>query len=133
MLEVGGCIDLLDAIAADPELIQFLGTGKAGSVEIIRQGIENTTGQYGTRNFNFRHIYARHLKPWLSDRLRLAFKEIEEWRDAAQSFVAWGGGVEMPLVAKMLQSQGIIAVGEGCWANALGLQRMAFGRMQRGK
>jgi hypothetical protein len=133
VLEVGGCIDLLDAIASDSELIQFLGSGKAGSIEIIRQGIENTTFQYGTRNFNFRHIYARHLKPWLSDRLRLAFKEVEEWRDAAQSFVAWGGGVEMPLVAKMLQSQGITPVPSGCWANALGLQRMAFGRMQRGK
>lgn len=133
VLEVGGCIDLLDAIAADPELVQFLGTGKAGSIEIIRQGIESKQFQYGTRNFNFRHIYARHLKPWLADRLRLAFKEVEEWRDAAQSFVAWGGGVEMPGVASMLQREGITPVTEGCWANAIGLQRMAFGRMQRGK
>ncbi|MHC5732461.1 MAG: hypothetical protein ACYTXY_52070, partial [Nostoc sp.] len=54
VLEVGGCIDLLDAIAADPELVQFLGTGKAGSIEIIRQGIESKQFQYGTRNFNFR-------------------------------------------------------------------------------
>ncbi|MCW5319052.1 hypothetical protein GTQ43_37115 [Nostoc sp. KVJ3] len=98
---------MLDAIAADPELVQFLGTGKAGSIEIIRQGIESHLFQYGTRNFNFRHIYARHLKPWLADRLRLAFKEVEEWRDAAQSFVAWGGGVEMPGIASMLQREGI--------------------------
>jgi len=47
--------------------------------------------------------------------------------------VAWGGGVEMPGVSKMLGSQGIIAVPEGCWANAIGLQRMAEGRLQRGK
>jgi len=26
-----------------------------------------------------------------------------------------------------------IAVPEGCWANAIGLQRMAEGRLQRGK
>lgn len=133
VLEVGGVIDLLDAIAADPEVIAFLGTGKAGSVETIRQGIENGTFQYGTRPFNFKPIYARHLKPWLSDRVRLAEKEIHEWRDVAQSFVGWGGGVELPGVSKMLASQAIIAVADGCWANALGLQRMAAGRLARGK
>ncbi|MEP0787145.1 hypothetical protein [Coleofasciculus sp. FACHB-129] len=133
VLEVGGCIDLLSAIASDSELIQFLGSGKAGNVETIRQGIENQSFQYGTRSFNFRSIYARHLKLWLSDRLRLAFKEIQEWRDSAQSFVAWGGGVEMPGVAKMLATQGITAVPKGSWANAIGLQRMAEGRLARGK
>jgi len=132
VLEVGGCIDLLSAIATDNELIQFLGSGKAGSIETIRQGIESTTFQYGTRDFNFRSIYARHLKPWLKDRLRLAFKEIEEWRDSAQSFVAWGGGVEMPGVSKLLAAQGITAVPDGCWANAIGLQRMSSGILVRG-
>ncbi len=133
VLDVGGCIDLLDAIASDQELIDFLGKGKAGSVEIIRQGIESKEFQYGTRTFNFKSIYARHLKPWLADRLRLCFKEVEEWRDAAQSLVGWGGGAEMPGVAKMIASQGIAAVSEACWANAIGLQRMAEGRLQRGK
>lgn len=131
VLEVGGCIDLLDTIAADPELVQELGTGKVGNIETIRQGIESTTFQYGTRNFNFKHIYARHLKPWLKDRLRLAFKEVEEWRDAAQSFVAWGGGTSMPGVSKMLAAQGITAVPDGCWANAIGLQRMSEGILAR--
>lgn len=133
VLEVGGCIDLLNAIATDNELIQFLGSGKAGSIETIRQGIENTTFQYGTRDFNFRSIYARHLKAWLKDRVRLAFKEIEEWRDSAQSFVAWGGGVEMPGVSKMLTAQGINALPDGCWANAIGLQKMSSGILVRGK
>ncbi|MBD2770960.1 ParM/StbA family protein [Iningainema tapete] len=133
VLEVGGCIDLLEAIAADPELIQFLGTGKAGSVETIRLGVESGDFQYGTRSYNFRHIYARHLTPWLKDRLRLAFKEIAEWRDVAQSFVAWGGGVQMPGVSKMLQSLCITPVPDACWANALGLERMAAGRLARGK
>jgi hypothetical protein len=133
VLDVGGCIDLLDAIASDQELIDFLGKGKAGNVEIIRQGIESKEFQYGTRTFNFKSIYARHLKPWLADRLRLGFKEVEEWRDAAQSLVGWGGGAEMPGVAKMIATQGIAAVSEACWANAIGLQRMAEGRLQRGK
>ncbi|MBD1929454.1 hypothetical protein H6F74_24890 [Trichocoleus sp. FACHB-90] len=133
VLEVGGCIDLLDAIATDSELIHFLGSGKAGNIETIRQAIESGSFQYGTRNFNLRSVYARHLKPWLSDRLRLALKEIQEWRDSAQSFVAWGGGVEMPGVAKMLATQGITAVPDGCWANAIGLQRVSQGRLARGK
>jgi hypothetical protein len=135
VLEVGGCIDLLEAIASDPELIGFLKTGKAGNVETIRQGIEARDDKqflYGTRQFNFRHIYARHLKTWLADRLRLAYKEVAEWRDSAQSFVAWGGGAELPGVSKMLLSQGITAVPEGSWANAIGLQRMAEGLLSRG-
>lgn len=136
VLETGGCIDLLNTIASDSELVEFLKTGKAASVETIRQGIEakdEKQFQYGTRSFNFRHIYARHLKTWLSDRLRLAFKEVEEWQNDAQSFVSWGGGVELPGVAKMLATQGITAVPSGSWANAIGLQRMAEGLIARGK
>ncbi|MBD1944861.1 hypothetical protein H6F50_21290 [Coleofasciculus sp. FACHB-712] len=133
VLEIGGCIDLLDLIASDPELIQFLGSGKVGSIEMIRQGIESREFKYGTRNFDFRPIYLRHLKPWLADRLRLAFKEVSEWRDSAQSLVCWGGGAELPGVAKLLASQGITAVPDGCWANAIGLQRLAQARFERGK
>ena len=133
VLEIGGCIDLLDSIASDSELIQFLGSGKAGSVETIRQGIESREFKYGTRNFDFRPIYLRQLKPWLSNRLRLALKEVEEWRDSAQSFVCWGGGAELPGVTKMLSTQGITAVPEGCWANAIGLQRISEGRLNKGK
>jgi hypothetical protein len=129
VLEVGGCIDLLDAIAGDTELIQFLGKGKAGSVEVVRQGIEDSSFKYGTRHFDFRPLYARHLKPWLADRLRLAFKEVSEWRDAAGSLVAWGGGVEMPGVSKMLGSQGIIAVLSRMRYRADGFK--AEGRRQR--
>jgi hypothetical protein len=132
-LETGGCIDLLDAIASDSELVKFLGTGKAGSIETIRQGIESGTFEYGSRTFNFRSIYARHVSRWLADRVRLSFKQVAEWRDSAQSLVAWGGGVEMPGVASALKSQGIVAVPEGGWANAVGLQRMAESLMVRGK
>jgi hypothetical protein len=133
VLEVGGCIDLLDAIAGDSELIAHLGKGKAGSVESVRKAIESKTFQYGTRGFNFKNVYARYLTSWLEDRLRLVDKEIEEWRDEAQSFVAWGGGVEMPGVAQKLTERGITPVVDGCWANAIGLQRMAEGRLARGK
>ncbi len=132
VLEVGGCIDLIDAIAGDSDLIAHLGKGKAGSVESVRKAIEAKTFQYGTRGFNFKNIYARYLTSWLEDRLRLVDKEVEEWRDEAQSFVAWGGGVEMPGVAQKLTERGITPVADACWANAIGLQRMAEGRLARG-
>jgi len=133
VLTVGGCVDLLEAIAADVELVKFLGTGKAGNTEIIRQAIENRTFQYGTRNFTFQHLYTRHLKTWFDDRTRLALAEVEEWRDAAQSFVAWGGGAALPFTKEKFEKAGITPVPEACWANALGLQRIAQGRFERGK
>jgi len=110
---VGGCIDLLEAIASDPELIRFLKTGKAGNTELIRKGIESGEFNYGTRDFN------------------LGLKATEEWRDAAQSLVAWGGGTEMSGVSKMLATQRITTVPDGCWANAIGLQTLASALLAR--
>ncbi|MBD2166445.1 hypothetical protein H6G04_18780 [Calothrix membranacea FACHB-236] len=133
VLAVGGCVDLLESIAADVELVKDLGTGKAGNTELIRQAIENHSLKYGTRNFSFQHLYTRHLKTWLDDRIRLALAEVEEWRDAAQSLVAWGGGAALPFAQEKFQKAGITPIPEACWANALGLQRIAEGRYQRGK
>jgi hypothetical protein len=133
VLAVGGCVDLLSAIAADVELVKFIGTGKAGNTELIRQAIEDRTFQYGTRNFSFQHLYNHHLQTWLGDRIRLALAEVEEWRDAAQSLVAWGGGAALPLTKDRFAKAGIVPVPDACWANALGLQRIAEGRLQRGK
>lgn len=132
-LEVGGCITLLEEIASDPGLVQYLGTGKASSIELVRKGIESGEFNYGTRDFNLRPIYARLVKTWLADRLRLALKATEEWNDAAGSLVAWGGGTQMPGVSKMLATQKVVTVPEGSWANAIGLQRMAEGLLARGK
>ncbi|NEO34260.1 MAG: hypothetical protein F6K36_28430 [Symploca sp. SIO3C6] len=130
-LEIGGCIDLLEAIASDVELLQYLGTGKAGNVELIRQGIEGGEFNYGSRQFNFRPIYARLVKTWLADRLRLAFKSTQEWLDAAGEVVAWGGGTQMPGIASMLATQSVTAVPSGCWANAIGLQTIAAALLAR--
>jgi hypothetical protein len=130
-LEVGGCIDLLEAIASDPELIKNLGTGKSGSIELIRKAVESGDFTYGNRGFSIRPIYARLIKSWLADRLRLALKAIEEWRDSAQSFVAWGGGTEMPGVSKMLATQNITTVPDGSWANAIGMQTIAAALLAR--
>jgi Actin like proteins N terminal domain len=130
-LEVGGAIDLLDAIASDTELLKFLGSGKRGSVELIRLGIEDGSFLYGSRQFNFKSIYSRHLKTWLGARIRLSMKAVSEWRDSAQSIVAWGGGVELPGVSQNLKALGITPLPDGGWANAIGLQTMAQGLLAR--
>lgn len=130
-LEVGGAIDLLDALASDTELLKFIGSGKRGSVELIRLGIEDGSFLYGSRQFNFKSIYSKHLKTWLGARIRLSMKAVSEWRDSAQSIVAWGGGTELPGVASNLKSIGITPLPDGGWANAIGLQTMAQGLLAR--
>ncbi len=130
-LSVSGCIALLEAIANDSELKAFIGTGKAASVDLIRQSIESGTFTYtvssrsGVSSFNFKPVYHRHLTPWLTDRIRLAFKAMDEWRNSAQSLIAWGGGVEMPSVSQALKSIGIESIPDGSYANAIGLQAIA--------
>jgi hypothetical protein len=136
VLDVGGCIDFLNTIASDQQLINLLGQGKVGNIDLIRQGIESRSFHYGERKIqgeplSFKPIYSRHIKSWLSDRLRLALKEVNPWLDEAQSLVAWGGGVEMPGVSQMLSTQGITAVSEGTWSGAIGLQKIAQGRLVR--
>lgn len=129
-LEAGGCIDLLEAIASDPELIKSLGTGKAGNIELVRKAIESGSFRYGNR-FNLQPIYSRLIKSWLADRLRLGLKATEEWRDAAQSVVAWGGGTEMSGISAMLKTQGVATIPDGCWANSSGLQVIASALLAR--
>jgi hypothetical protein len=133
VLATGGVVDLLEAIAQDIELVRHLGTGKAANIELIRQAIENSSFRYGTRNIQFQHLYTRHLKTWLEDRLRLALAEVAEWRDEAESFVVWGGGAALPFTFEKFEKAGFKPVPEASWANALGLQRIAQGRLERGK
>ena len=136
VLDVGGCVDLLNAIASNQELINVLGQGKSGNIDLIRQGIEDRTFHYGQRKINgealsFKSIYSRQVKVWLADRLRMALKDVSPWLDEAQSLVAWGGGVEMPGVSQMLSIKSITAVSEASWCGAIGLQKIAQGRLVR--
>ena len=132
VLTVGGCVDLLDAIARDRELQIYEG-GKLGDIELIRQGIENRSFLYGNSGINFREAYQRELMPWLKDRFSLALKAVQPWRKLAGSFVVWGGGAQLPGVAAAVEKFGFTAVADGSWANALGLQRLAQSRLERSK
>lgn len=132
VLSVGGCIDLLDAIARDRELQLYEG-GKLGDIELIRQGIESRSFLYGNSGISFRDAYQRELMPWLKDRFSLALKAVQPWRKLAGSFAVWGGGAQLPGVAAAVEKFGYTAVSEGTWANALGLQRLAQSRLERGK
>lgn len=130
-LEVGGTIDLIEAVSTDVALIKFLGSGKAGSVDLVRSAFEDGSLAYGSKKFDLKPIYSKHLKSWLSDRIRLATKATSEWRDSAQSIVAWGGGTELPGVSQNLKGIGITPLPDGGWSNAIGLQTMAQGLLAR--
>lgn len=132
VLTVGGCVDLLDALARDRELQIYEG-GKLGDVELIRQGVENRSFLYGNSGISFRDAYQRELMPWLKDRFSLALKAVQPWRKLAGSFVVWGGGAQLPGVAAAVEKFGFTAVADGSWANALGLQRLAQSRLERSK
>lgn len=132
VLSIGGCIDLLDAIARDRELQLYEG-GKLGDIELIRQGIESKSFLYGNSGISFCNAYQRELMPWLKDRFSLALKAVQPWRKLASSFVVWGGGAQLPGVAPAVEKFGYTAVSEGSWANALGLQRLAQSFLERGK
>ena len=132
VLSVGGCIDLLDAIARDRQMQLYEG-GKLGDVELIRKGIENRSFLYGNSGISFRDAYQQELMPWLKDRFSLALKAVQPWRKLAGSFVVWGGGAQLPGVAAAVEKFGYTTVIESSWANALGLQRLAQSRLERGK
>jgi hypothetical protein len=132
VLSVGGCVDLLDALARERELQIYEG-GKLGDIELIRIGIENRSFLYGNSGISFRDVYQRELMPWLKDRFSLALKAVAPWRKLADSFVVWGGGAQLPGVAAAVEKFGYTAVPDGSWANAIGLQRLAMSRLERGK
>jgi hypothetical protein len=132
VLSVGGCIDLLEALARDQEIQLFEG-GKTGDIELIRQGIENRTFRYGNTSINFEATYKQELMPWLKDRFSLGFKAVSPWRKLAESFVIWGGGAQLPGLAAAVEKYRYKAIQDGCWANAIGLQRLAEARLSRGK
>lgn len=134
VLDAGGCIDLLEAIANDPEILKALGTGKSANVELIRQGIESKQFKYGNGTLipDFTSIYQAHLQRWLIARMRLGKKTLAEYLDVAQRGVVWGGGAELPGVAAALSSVGWQAVPNAGWANAVGLQKIAERRLGNG-
>jgi hypothetical protein len=131
VLAVGGTIDLLDALARDRE-IQIYEGGRLGDVELIRRGVEDRSFLYGNSGINFQQSYQRELLPWLRDRFSLALKAVAPWRKLAGRFVCWGGGAELPGVSGAVSKFGYTAAPDAAWSNAIGLQRLASIRLQKG-
>lgn len=129
VLPTGGCADLLEKIASDPEIVKALSTGRSANVELIRRGIESKTFCYGNGRKipDFTKIYKQQLEKWLSDRMRLAIKGLAEYIEPAQAGVVWGGGAELPGVAAALASIGWQAV-----PDADGLMPLACKRLLKG-
>ncbi|NES21910.1 MAG: hypothetical protein F6K41_24045 [Symploca sp. SIO3E6] len=131
-LEAGGCIDLIGAIAKDPSFLQLLRSGRAANADLIREAIEDGTFEYGRQKFNFSDVYRKHLTSWLIPRLQKSLQVTNEWQDSSH-LVAWGGGSQLPYMAQLLKSRGIQVVPNGCWANCLGLQKIAVACLAREK
>lgn len=128
---VGGCGELFSAISRDISMRQFR-RGQVGDIEIIRCAIEDGSFTYGTTRWDFSEIYTRHLRTWLRDRLQIALPKVADWKDTTQSFIVWGGGAQLPGAASVFGKYGFTAIPEGCWINAIGLQRIAESRLRKG-
>ncbi len=121
----GGVVDLLDALASNPEMLRAVGTGKAASTSILCSAIESRDFHYGATGFDFTEIYKKELQLWLAIRLRQAFKACEEWRDRAEVILVWGGGSELPGLQTLLKSTRVSTLSGGSFANAIGIQSIA--------
>ena len=124
-------VDILtEAIAKNLETRRYL-TGE-GSSQIIRNGIENGSFNYGTTGWNFRTIYNSELPHWVQSALAPALKAVAPWRPTSDAVIAVGGGSQLPAIAQLLSKQGISVSGDGAWANARGLVKIAQIKLQRG-
>lgn len=114
---------LIDSIATSLELRQQV--GQEGDRQLIRAGIEAGSLQYGN-GFNFESIYKTELRNWIVAVLAPAVKTASPWLANSSSFLAIGGGSQMPMVADLLAMKGIQPIKDGSWANARGLARIAY-------
>lgn len=130
VLTAGGCVDLMDAIAATPRIQRYEG-GRTGDIEMVRQGIESGLFNYGTTGINFKDIYATEVTRWLQDRLSMAVKAVTPWMRSTGNLVVWGGGAQLPGLAEALKRHRFTAIPNAAWANAIGLQRIAQGLCDR--
>lgn len=119
-----GVGSLIDAIASNLETRREL--GQEGDREIIRAGIEDGSFRYGKTPWNFEPIYKEELKQWVQAILAPAIKYVSPWQPTASSFLATGGGAQLPMIADLLAMKGIRVVDESHWANCRGLARIAF-------
>jgi hypothetical protein len=119
-----GVDSLYSAISQDVETRREL--GKEANIQLIQRGVENRSFEYGSRGWNFAHIYKNALRSWAEKNLIQALKSVDQWRDdAAGGVLAIGGGSELPGISDFLESKGIATMPDASWANARGLFRIA--------
>lgn len=117
---------LIDAIATNPETRKRL--VQEGDRAILRVGIEDQSFVYGRIGWNFQHLYAHELKPWVQSVLAPALKIAAPWLPTASTKIAIGGGSQLPGIAQLLARQEFVVATDGAWSNVRGLARIAQAR-----
>ncbi|MGJ3244914.1 MAG: ParM/StbA family protein [Elainellaceae cyanobacterium] len=118
-----GVSELVHAIANDPEVRKMLDTQV--DEDIIREGIENGSLQYGKRGGSFNDAYYRHLEQWASKAIGTAVKLAGDRMKTADNLLATGGGTQLVGFDKFLVNRSIRPLQNGALANAKGLQSLA--------
>ena len=124
-----GVNQLVELIAKDPDTRKQL--LQEGNSQIIRTGIERGDFLYGTTSWNFKPIYARHIKPWAASGLAFALKSLSPWKAEADAAIAVGGGVLMPGIPEALTRNGFTTLPDPQWANVRGLALAAQMKARR--
>lgn len=124
-----GVNQLVELIAKDPDTRKQLLA--EGNPQIIRTAIETGDFQYGRTEWNFRNIYARHIKPWAAAGLAVALKTLAPWRAEADAAIAVGGGALLPGIPEALSRNGFTVLPDPQWANVRGLALAAQMKARR--
>jgi hypothetical protein len=126
-----GVSDLIEAIAKNIDTRRQLHA--EGDRQLIREGIERGDFTYGTTDWNFRSVYNNELSPWVQSVLSPSLKACAPWKATSEAILAIGGGSMLPAISQLLTKQGITTIGDGCWANARGLEKLAQLKLGRAK
>lgn len=118
-----GVQTLIEAISQSTDIRHRL--GEAANPQIIRNGIDDGSFQYGTTDINFRATYDKQLRLWTESNLAPVVRFIKPWKAVAKGCLAIGGGVMLPGIDKALTDIKFTVSDNPVWANAKGLYKIA--------
>jgi hypothetical protein len=127
----GGCGELHTMIAESldkrNDRVSLLSKDVKHSPSLVNQGIIESTFTYGGNHLTgkkFETEYSQCLDQWWSNRIEkfANFVTAGNYLDRAKYLVAWGGGVDLPVVDQNLADLGFVVLNNPQFINALGLK-----------
>ncbi|MHC5610850.1 MAG: ParM/StbA family protein [Nostoc sp.] len=118
---------IAEALDKRNDRVSLLSRDVKHSPSLINQGILDGTFTYGGNALtgkNFQAEYSECLDEWWSNRIEkfANFVTAGNYLDRAKYLVAWGGGVDLPVVDENLADLGFATLKNPQYINALGLQ-----------